>query len=431
FQFADTLSYTAGRHNFKFGGDLRAPMRNIYLDIPAMRGDMSFTGQFTGNPLADFLLGYVGQAQTSVFTQVDQRLWMLSFFAQDDWKVTPLLTLNLGLRYDFATWPYEGANRMANLDPATGQLIFASDGSLADRTLIKTDKNNFAPRIGIAYQLDEKTVLRTGYGRFYQLFERAGSEDQLALNPPFLINVAVSTSSRNDPIFLLEDGFPASFRDPASLDLSRIRLRAVNPDSVMPTVDHWNFGIQRLFPGDILATADYVGTKGTHLSVLRNLNQVDFATRQLPFPNLGVIEFRDNAVNSTYHGLELTVEKRFGQGLSLRSAYTYSKSIDQAQEHLFGGGSNSFLQNSRDLRQQRGLSDFDYRHRYVLSYVYELPFGAGRPYLEKGVGAYLLGGWRMSGIFSHRSGRPFTVFASGNNAFVGAFANALCHALSS
>lgn len=427
FQWSDTLHISYRAHRLRAGADVRAPLRNIYLDIPAMRGQWRSSGQFTGNSYADFLLGYVSQAQLSNLAIVDLRLHMYSFFIQDDWKVTPDLTLNLGLRYDFSSGPFEGADRMANLDLRTGQLIHARSGSLRDRTLVKTDRNNFAPRFGLAYEFAPLTVLRLGYGRFFMLFERAGSEDQLGLNPPYLINnsVQLAGAERAKPLFLVGDGFPAAFLDPARLDLTRIRLRAVHPDSVTPAVDQWNVGVQRELPNEMVVTVDYVGTKGTHLSVLRNLNQVFFGTTVRPYPQLGVVEFRENTVNSNYHALEATVEKRFSQGYSLRGAYTLSKSIDYAQEHLFGGGSSSFMQDSRNLKAQRGLSDFDSMHRFVFNTVYEVPLGPGHSLASDGWLARVLGGWRISGVFGRRSGRPFTVFAGANNAFVGAFASAL------
>ncbi|MCI0417902.1 MAG: TonB-dependent receptor [Acidobacteria bacterium] len=178
----------------KFGADYRGPMRNICLDVPGLRGTWTFDGQRSGIGLADFLLGYPNGAQLSNVAVVDQRLWMLSWFAQDDWKVTPKLTLNLGLRYDFATWPYEGADRMTNFDPVARQTFTPANSSYG-KSLIRSDKNNFAPRLGIAYQLTPNTVLRTGYGRFFMLFERAGSEDQLALNLPFFVNNVVGATS--------------------------------------------------------------------------------------------------------------------------------------------------------------------------------------------------------------------------------------------
>jgi hypothetical protein len=424
YQWVDSLSYTVGAHQIKFGADLRAPMRNIYLDVPGLRGSLTFDGQRTGIGLADFLLGYPSAAQLSNFTVVDQRLWMYSNFIQDDWKVTPKLTVNLGLRYDFATWPYEGADRMANFDPTNGTR-FTPENSPYGRSLVKADKNNFAPRLGVAYQLTQKTVMRVGYGRFYMLFERAGSEDQLALNLPFLVNNVVSATSTGATVndMRLRTGFNLSL-NPSAVNPATVRLRAVNPEAVMPSVDQWNLGFQQLLSNTLVFTVDYVGTKGTHLSVLRNLNQQFFnadgtGTGIIPFPQFGPIEFRDNGGNSIYHGVEFTLEKRLSRGLSFHTAYTYSKSIDQAQEHLFSGGSNSMMQNARDLRQQRGRSDFDYRHRFVASYLYEIPLGRGHKYFASGIGDYLLGGWRISGVSNMRSGRPFTIFASTNNSLVG------------
>src|SRR5919205_3924669 len=171
FQWTDNVSLTYGPHQLKFGGDLRAPMRNIYLDVPSLRGTLNFDGNRTGIGLADFLLGYPSGAQLANPAVVDSRLKMYSGFLQDDWKATPKLTLNLGLRYDYATWPYEASGRLTNLDPETGQL-FTPANSPVGRRLIRPDRNNFAPRVGLAYQLTPATVLRAGYGRFYMLFER-------------------------------------------------------------------------------------------------------------------------------------------------------------------------------------------------------------------------------------------------------------------
>lgn len=439
FQWTDNVSLSYGPHQLKFGGDIRGPMRNIYLDVPSLRGTLNFDGNRTAIGLADFLLGYPSGAQLSNPQVVDSRLKMFSGFIQDDWKATPKLTLNMGLRYDYATWPYEGRNHLTNLDPKTGQL-FTPANSPYGRSLINPDKNNFAPRVGLAYQLNSDTVLRTGYGRFYMLFERAGSEDQLALNLPNLVQNNVTAANNNSTAnnIRLRSGFNLSL-NPASVNPQLVRLRAINPEAVMPSIDQWNIGLQRLLPGSLVVTADYVGTKGTHLSVLRNLNQQLFnaagvGTGVIPYPSLGPIEYRDNGGNSNYHGGELTLEKRFSRGFSFRTAYTYSKSIDYAQEHLAAGGTGSFTQNARDLHERRGPSDFDVRHRFVGSYIYELPFGKGRSYLHDGALAHVLGGWRVSGLANVRSGRPFTVAANGNSTalggargggLVGAFADCL------
>jgi hypothetical protein len=433
FQWTDTLNVSHGSHGLKFGVDVRGPMRNIYLDVPGLRGSMNFDGGRTSNNtsatgigLADFLLGYPQQAQLTNLAVVDSRLKMFSGFVQDDWKVTPKFTMNLGLRYDFATWPYEGADRLTNLDPVTG-LRFTPANSQVGKSLVKPDKNNFAPRIGFVYQLTSKTVLRAGYGRFYMMFERAGSEDQLGLNLPWLVNnvaTAASTTQTANNIRLVT-GFNLSL-DPSAATVTNVRLRAVNPEAVDPSVDQWNFGVQRQLPGNMVATFDYVGTKGTHLSTLRNLNQPPFnangtpgPTSSLPYPALGPIEFRDNGGNSNYHGGELTLEKRFSGGLSFRGAYTYSKSIDESQEHLAAGGTGSFTQNSYNRRERRGPSDFDIRHHLALSYIYEFPFGKGKAHFVNGPLSHVLGGWRISGTGGYRSGRPFTLRAGSNDSAIG------------
>jgi outer membrane receptor protein involved in Fe transport len=426
FEEADTLNYTHGAHEFKFGVDYHLPMRNIYLDEPALRGHLYFDGQFTGNALADFLLGYPYGAQESVFHQVDMRMWMQSYFAEDIWKVMPRLTLDLGLRYDYATWPHEAADQMTNVDPATGQLVYAKSGSGLSQQLVHPDKDNFAPRIGIAYQVTPNTVLRAGYGRFYQQFERIGSEDQMSLNPPWLLNVlpTVPVTDHTTPVFYLDQGFPSSYRDVANIDLTKVRLRAVDPNSQMPIIDQWSAGFQRRLPFDIVATVDYVGTKGTHLSYLRNLNQpIPAGTIKLPYPNLGIIEYRQNGGNSTYNGLEATVEKRFSHGLTFHIAYTYSKSIDDARDNLSGFGS-SFPEDSYNVfAYDRGLSNFDFRNRFVFAYVYDFPLGNGHQWATTGVPAAILGNWRMNGIFTRNSGFPFTVTASSLSSFVGPLAD--------
>jgi hypothetical protein len=433
FQWTDTLSAVYGSHQLKFGADVRGPMRNIYLDVPGLRGSFNFDGNRTGIGLADFLLGYPSGAQLTNLAVVDSRLKMFSGFFQDDWKVTPKFTMNLGIRYDFATWPYEGLDRLTNLDPVTG-LRFTPANSQFGKSLVKPDKNNFAPRIGLVYQLNQETVVRAGYGRFFMLFERAGSEDQLALNLPYLVNnvVTAGTTSQTANNMRLQTGFNLSL-NPTAVDPTLVRLRAVNPEAVDPNIDQWNLGIQRQLPGNMVATLDYVGTKGTHLSTLRNLNQPFFNANGtimnavingklqpvLHYPALGPIEFRDNGGNSNYHGGELTLEKRFSQGLSFRAAYTYSKSIDESQEHLAAGGTGSFTQNAYNRRERRGPSDFDIRHHLALSYIYELPFGQGRSHFTTGALSHVLGGWRLSGTGGFRTGRPFTLRAGNNDTALG------------
>lgn len=434
FQFADTISLNYGRHSIKAGADLRAPLRNNFMDVPGTRGSLNFDKIFTcqrnpamqctgntGLSYADGLLGYVQSAQLTNVYSVDQRLHMYSFFGQDDFKVSRRLTLNLGLRYDFATPALEGKNHTANFDPAgnggQGALVLAKSGSLQDRALVKPNRANFAPRFGFAYQLNDKTVLRSGYGIFYQLFERYGSEDQLALNPPFLINnTPAVASTATAPLFLLQNGYPLDFLDPAKLDLRRVRIRAVDPNSPNANVQQWSFGLQRTLPWNLFLDASYVGTKSTHLTALFDYNQPlnvnGVSTGKLRYPNFGFIEYRTPTANGSYNGLDLTLERRFQTGLTFRTAYTFSKSIDNAAEPLAGNSGNA--QDGRNYKAWRGPSDFDIRHRLVLSYVYDLPFGKGRAHANSGPLSWIIGGFRTSGSFTYAEGRPMTIGSGGS-----------------
>jgi len=437
YQWVDTLSKTLGRHSLKFGVDLRAPMRNIYQDEPGTRGSLTFdkiftcqrdatTNQCTGNTgysYADFLLGYVKGSQLTNVAFVDQRLWMLSGFVQDDIKLRSNLTVNLGLRYDFSTPAMEGKNGMANFDPAanggTGGLVFASDGSIEQRSLVQVNKRNFAPRVGVSYAVTPRTVLRGGYGIYYMLFERFGSEDQLALNAPFIVNnVQSAPSTASAPLFLLQDGFPANSLDPNQPGLlSRVRVRAVDPNTPSPYVQQWSLGVQRDLGQDFIGALDYVGTHSAHLNVLADLNQPLFdSTGKVgtarPFPTFGYIEYQLPAGMAKYNGLEASLERRFKNGYSLRFAYTYSRSIDNTPQELETNSGSA--PNGRDYSSWFGPSDFDTPHRVVVSYVYELPFGRNRKFVRDGVLSYIIGGFKTSGVYTFASGRPFTVSSGGS-----------------
>jgi outer membrane receptor protein involved in Fe transport len=423
FQYLNTLTWQRGRHQWKFGADLMMPLRNEYFDVAPTRGNLTFNGQFTGNALADFMLGYAQRAQLTNVYVVNQRLWSTSFFVQDDWKASDRLTVNLGLRYDFMTPPYEKDNRMANFDPGTAGLVFATGGSLEDRALVKPDTNNFAPRLGVVYQLDDRSILRGGFGIFYNQFERIGSEDQLALNPPGLLNIDVLAAGGSMvPVLHMQDGFPDGFLDPARINLARIMTRAADVNAPRTMVQQFGAGIERQLWRDFVVSADVVGSTTRNLAVLRNFNQPLPGTRDangpVPYPGFGHIQWREMTGKANYKGLDLSAEKRFSRGHSYRVSYTVGEARDQAPEHL--AASSGRPQNGRDLKSWEGPSDFDVRHRLVGNFVAELPFGAGKPFLEEGLGRHILGGWLVSGVFSARTGRAFTVTQGNNNVGAGA-----------
>jgi hypothetical protein len=273
YQYTDTVSWNRGSHFVRMGVDVRAPMRNLFRDQSGSNGGLSFNGSFSGNSYADGLLGYVYQGQVSNVYFVDLRLWMASAFIQDDWKVTPKLTLNLGLRYDFTTPPYSGKDELANFDPrGEGSLVLAKPGSLGDRTLVDVNTKNFAPRVGFVYSLGNNTTIRGGYGIYYLMFKRNGSENQIILNPPFEI-AATLNSNNGRPALLLKNGFPSTLLDPNHIDLSIQHIHAMQFNSPTPYTQAWSLGFQRQLLGQIVLTADYVGTKSTHLDIINDLNQ--------------------------------------------------------------------------------------------------------------------------------------------------------------
>jgi outer membrane receptor protein involved in Fe transport len=422
-QFLNTLTWMRGSHQVKFGADVMAPMSNEYFDVAPTRGNLTFNGQFTGNGLADFMLGYAQRAQlTNVFV-VEQQLRSYGFYVQDDWKATNALTVNLGVRYDYMTPATEASNHMANFDPAAGALFFAKAGSLEDRALVKPDRNNFSPRIGVIYKLDARTLLRGGYGIFYNQFDRIGSEDQLALNPPGLANIDVqSAGTATAPILRLQDGFPVNFLDPSNINVARIMVRASDRNSPRTEVQQFGGGIERQIGASFVASADFVGSFTRHLAVLRNINQplpgtLD-ANGPLPYPAFGNVQWREMTGEGDYKGMDLSFEKRFTDGYSYRVSYTVGEARDQAPEHL--SASSGRPQNGRDLKSWEGPSDFDIRHRVSANVIAELPFGKNKPMLQNGVASQILGGWLVSGILSARTGRPYTVTQGNNNVGAGA-----------
>jgi len=408
FEYLDTLSWVKGSHQFKFGADIMTPMKNEFLDVPATRGMMRFRNRFTGNPMGDFLLGYVSDAQlTNVFI-AKQEHWATMFFVQDDWKVGKKLSLNLGVRYDFMTPALEAQNRMANFVPGgAGSLVFAKDGSLEDRALVSPDRNNVAPRVGFVYKVDDKTLLRGGYGIFYNIFDRIGSEDQLTLNPPGLVNNNV-TSSATTPLFILGNGYPSNFLDPnAPGFLSRVRVRAINPEVPNTTIHQMSLGVQRQLGASLVFSIDAIRTLGRNLAELRNLNQPMGGSGPLPYPTFGFIEYRDSRAKSNYKGIDVTFERRFTRGFGFGIAYTLSKSTDNSGEHLSTNA--SFPQDGYNLDAWKGPSDYDVRHRLVGNFVAELPFGTDKKWAKSGAASAILGGWTLSGIYTVRTGLPFTV----------------------
>lgn len=416
FQYKDTITVTRGQHSMKLGAAADAPMRNIFQDEATVHGFLDFESMFTNFAYADGLLGLAHEAELSNNHFVDQRLWMASAFFQDDWKALPRLSFNLGLRYEFATPPLEGANRMANFDPAgNGSLVFARSGSLASRALVDPDTRDFSPRFGFAYSLNAHTVLRGGYGIYYTTFERFGSEDELALNPPFLINKEI-TATATQPALVAAQGFPANFLDPASIDYSNLEsfhIRAVSRHWPSPTVQQWSVGLQREFGDNWTAQLDYVGTKSAHLDLIYDENQPLIAgnhtTGVKPYPDFGYVEYTAPIGYGNYNGLQGGLSRRMQNGFAVRASFTYARSLDNTPEELENG--SGAAPDARRAGAWYGPSDFDIPHRVSADSIYELPFGRGKPLLRKGALAKIFGNFRTSAVYTFYSGIPYQVNA--------------------
>ena len=258
--------------------------------------------------------------------------------------------------------------------------------------------------------------MRGGWGIFYNLFDRVGSEDQLALNLPGLINTSLSRTS-GTPLFLLQDGIPTNFLSPPSLNpadgqLRPIRVRAVANDAPKTTMQQATIGLQRDLGDGMVLSADYVHTHGSNLATLVNLNQplpsaagANDARGALPYPNFGFVEWQSQNGISDYDGLDLGLQRRFERGYSFGVSYTLGDARDNASEQLTTQGSNAFPQDSRDFSNWYGPSDYDVRHRFTANFVVNLPLGHNP----------IARDWVASGVYAVRSGSPFTVNQSNNN----------------
>ena len=427
FQFAEHLTWTRGVHAMKFGVERRRD-RVRYIDLRSLNGELNFPdGRYTNFGLGDFLLGMSSVQRLTLFHEPDLYADGWQVYAQDSWRVRDNLTVNVGVRYERFTPLFDESNLLTNIDPATGRVITASDGSVYDRTLIRPDRNDIAPRVGVSWNPVSRLVLRGGYGIFYQQTDRYGSESQLGLNLPQLVDAAISANSGNDaPAFTFAQGFTplnASTVNPAV-----VQWRIQDPDQNTPIVHQFSVGPEYQLTDTMVAAVEYVGNRTRNGRRLRNLNQgvlqpngsVVFPYAQFGYGNAFLEQIVTNG-RADYDSLQVRMQKRMSGGLAYTLAYTWSKALGDFLDHLSAGGGavGNFPQNAYNMAADYGPLAFDIPHRFVASAIYELPFGAGRPFLNDGAGAAILGGWSVNGILTLSDGRPFTVTAN-DTAFTGA-----------
>ena len=429
FQYSDVVSLTRANHVLKLGADIRRLQYNVYSSN-SPNGDISFSKIFTtqtaggsvgGDALGDYLLGAFNSATGArTVNSPAFRNTTYNFFAQDEWKVTPRLHLSLGLRYEYAQRAYDVHDKIAIVDFSTGNLIFAranpfdpKDLSLnpnTSRALLDPDYNNFAPRFGFSYDAGRDTVIRGGYGIFYDVTQ-ANELNFLGFVPPFQTVIAVTNNPRaGTPDTYFKDLFPnpgAPDRiDPGTSTFSHLKTDRT------PYVQQFNFNVQKRVLGDYLVELSYVGTLGRKQSKRRNFNQkrINEPVPYFPLPNLGPILTSEKNSNSSYNAMQVRVERQFKSGWSLLANYTFSRSIDMDSANSSGSPN----QDATNLQGDRGLSDFDVRHRLAASATWELPFGPGKAMLNgaTGVARVLAAGWQASAIATMQNGFPLTISAS-------------------
>ena len=413
-QISDTLSLVRGRHSMKTGFQLRKSYFDLF-QIPQPRGKFSFSGEFTqdpdhndgtGDPLADALLGYSSQIDISNITQTRNRTPVIGAFFQDDFKVNSSLALNLGLRWDYTGPTVERDDRQSNFDYATGQVLVANQNGNS-RGLIDVDKLDFAPRVGFAWTpwKDGKTAFRGGYGIFYGAQEvRTGF--QIGYSMPFFFQLSKSSEFGVTPAAYVNQGFPTL--DPASAAFPT--LFTADRRFKSPYYQQWNFSVQRDLGWNTLIEVAYVGSKGTHLQVLRDYNQPQPGPgdpqERRPYPQYGNFGSITNAGSSTYNSIQLKLNKRFSNGLWLLSAFTYSKAFNDQPEICCA---SPWPPNTYNIAGERGPADYDQRYRSVTSFAWDLPFGKGRRFVDKeGALDAIFGGWQLGGIVTIAAGFPFS-----------------------
>ncbi len=449
YQLADTLSWTHGKHSVKVGADFRRQQRNFFQQT-APSGWLQFNGQYTNNPavsttvnnpLADTLLGFPSFAeQDHLFGIVDPtRYWDLSEFVQDDIRATPNLTLNLGLRYEISS--PAGGPTVGNFDLKTATVNTSSHGGVG------FDKTDLAPRLGFAWTVRPKTVIRSGGGIFYA--PEGNIFDDLGLNPPALAVFSQNFSSTGIPQ-ASNLGFPQTFTpvDPNNpIGTVRSTGSAQNFNNFssgsirrIPRIYEWNLTVEQQFAQNWAFRVGYVGTRSSNLfdHESSNFNQPlqpldsnfngtgpncpgNFGR---PYYNIrpcltAILPLDVARLSMTYHALQTSVEHRFSGGFNVLAAYTFAKSLGTADGNVNQCG----IQNAHNIAAERGPVTPDFRHRLSVSYVYELPYGKGKHFGSdaSGVAQAVLGGWQVAGVTTARSGEAFDAVLSGDVTNTGAF----------
>ena len=445
----DTVSWTHGKHFMTFGGVYEAIHYNQTGNQFAL-GSFSMNGTATGNPavggsigdpVADFLLGYLSFNQTGFQPAAAQLVGAYyAGFVNDTFHITQNLTLTYGLRYEFLN-PFKdlndassnitdintnppivvrASNQGANLDPYGGlavrlqNITLVRDGSMGP-ALVNADRNNFAPRLGLSYSLDRKTVVRAGFGTFYDMLDMGNSIYDMARTLAGQINASPAYPSLN-MTFQNPTGGTASGSS-TTLNVSIPTILGNNPNIRTTYINQWTLDIQRSLSRNTVLDVAYVGSQGHKLKREAALNMPtttgpSSVQSRRPWQYIGLVQYPESIGSSNYNGVQAKIEKQLSGGMTLLSAYTFSKSIDNTSGVRPGNGVSGnvlFPNNPFDLgKGERGLSNYDARHRWVTSGLIESPFGANKRFATNRILNALLGSWQLGGILAVQSGSPGT-----------------------
>jgi len=434
YQLEDSLSWVKNRHNLKTGYRLVWRKPSPFINDNT-RSAIAINRNLTNNPatntggsgLATLLLGYTTGGSRGFILEVPHFTNSEhSLYVQDDWKVSPRLTVNLGLRYELYVPDTEENDRLGNFDPVNNVLVYA--GETADRRANKQMKwGNFAPRLGVAWDVagNGRHVLRAGYGKSYFPVPHAAGNN-IHLNVPFTISQNYSTETNPldfspSRVPRLSNPFPpiAPVKPMTTAELNAANPRVVGHgfSNDTPNMQSWQVSYARQLTNSLMAEIAYAGSKGSNLIWAFNPNEVQpglgsQASRRLiqPLSNLSNMLQLDPTNSSSFNSLQVKLVKRYAAGLQFLMSYTFGKSLDYAGAPASGGGAVGGPQSVTLFEESRGPSGFDVKHRFVLSYVWDLPFGAGHKLASGGLGNALFGNWQLSGIVILATGRPFTVF---------------------
>lgn len=436
--FNPKLNYTwlRGAHSLKSGYEFQH-IRTEVQDVNPLYGRDEYRGSFTrpaGAPasnlynLADFMLGLRSTYALSNVLIANLRQNMHFAYLQDDIRVNERLTLNAGVRYEYATPWVERDNILSNFDPDTRQMVLARDGSLEDRSTLEPDRNNIGPRLGLAYTITPRTVFRGGYGVSYVHFHRAGGANVLPINGPQVINAVVVQTPSTPGFRTTQQGYPAGLTDPSRFNPLTANITYMPRDYHSSRVQSWFASVQRELAPNLIVDLAYVGNRADDLLLFANFNQarpnnsagtIPLQARR-PIPEFADITYSFNGGRSRYHAFQGKVDWRLRGGFSLLSSLTLSQTKDNGAGSLENRDGNwPAPQDFYNMEADFGLSGYHQPYNSTTSFVWDLPFGRGRRYLAAAstlVDA-LVGGWQLAGINSFYAGEPFTFTYTPSTAF--------------